>query len=523
MSYTALYRKFRPSRFEDVKGQDHIVTTLKNQIKAERIGHAYLFCGTRGTGKTTIAKIFAKAVNCEHPVDGSPCNECAVCKAINSQTSMNVIEIDAASNSSVDNVRQIVEEVQYSPTEGRYKVYIIDEVHALSSGAYNALLKTLEEPPEYVIFILATTELHKIPVTILSRCQRYDFHRISIDTIAARMDELLQIEQVEAEEKAVRYIAKAADGSLRDGLSLLDQCIAFYLGEKLTYDKVLETLGAVDTVIFQNLLTAILEENVVKAVEQLEEMVIAGRDLGQFVNDFIWYLRNLLMVKASDRATDIVDVSNEQLASMEEMAQKVDTEIIMRYIHVLSELTRQLTISTQKRVLVETALIRLCRPQMGTEELDILDRIRQLEKKMEQGVPVAAQPVINSQPVASVEPQVQITEPEILPEAMPEDLRKVAENWSRILQSLPMPFPIMLAKARPSINHDNGLLLVFADSTGYDYVRNEEHMEALKNAIRGTIQKEVVVEVQLVASNEERNSRFPDITKKVNMPIEFED
>lgn len=202
MSYTALYRKFRPQEFEDVKGQEHIVTTLKNQIKADRIGHAYLFCGTRGTGKTTIAKIFAKAVNCEHPVDGSPCGECPACKAIAAGNSMNVIEIDAASNNGVDNIRQIREEVEYRPTEGKYKVYIIDEVHMLSIGAFNALLKTLEEPPSYVIFILATTEAHKIPITILSRCQRYDFRRISIETISARLMELMEKEQVTVEERA---------------------------------------------------------------------------------------------------------------------------------------------------------------------------------------------------------------------------------------------------------------------------------------------------------------------------------
>lgn len=210
MAYQALYRKWRPGTFEDVKGQEHIVTTLKNQIKLDRIGHAYLFCGTRGTGKTTVAKIFAKTVNCLHPVDGSPCNECAMCKAIDAQTSMNVIEIDAASNNGVDNIREIREEVSYSPTEGRFKVYIIDEVHMLSTGAFNALLKTLEEPPSYVIFILATTEAHKIPITILSRCQRYDFKRITIDTIAARLNELIEKEALDVEPRAVRYIAKAA-------------------------------------------------------------------------------------------------------------------------------------------------------------------------------------------------------------------------------------------------------------------------------------------------------------------------
>ena len=207
MSYTALYRKFRPDNFDDVKGQDHIVTTLTNQIKANRIGHAYLFCGTRGTGKTTVAKILAKAVNCEHPVNGSPCNECAMCKAIQAGTAMNVIEIDAASNIGVDNIREIREEVAYRPTEGKYKVYIIDEVHMLSIGAFNALLKTLEEPPSYVIFILATTEAHKIPITILSRCQRYDFRRISTGTIAGRLRELADAEGIDAEDAALAYVA----------------------------------------------------------------------------------------------------------------------------------------------------------------------------------------------------------------------------------------------------------------------------------------------------------------------------
>ena len=310
MSYTALYRKFRPDNFSDVKGQDHIVTTLTNQIKHNRIGHAYLFCGTRGTGKTTVAKILAKAVNCEHPVDGSPCNQCAMCKAIQAGTAMNVIEIDAASNNGVDNIREIREEVSYRPTEGKYKVYIIDEVHMLSTGAFNALLKTLEEPPSYVIFILATTEAHKIPITILSRCQRYDFHRITIDTIASRLEELLNIEGVEAEEKAVRYVAKAGDGSMRDALSLLDQCIAFYLGQTLTYDKVLEVLGAVDTEVFSKLLRRVIQGDVTGSIHILEELIVGGRELGQFVGDFTWYMRNLLLVKTSEEPEEAIDVSS---------------------------------------------------------------------------------------------------------------------------------------------------------------------------------------------------------------------
>ena len=358
MSYTALYRKFRPQEFEDVKGQDHIVTTLKNQIKYDRIGHAYLFCGTRGTGKTTIAKIFAKAVNCEHPVDGSPCGECPTCRAIAAGTSMNVIEIDAASNNGVDNIREIREEVAYRPTEGKYKVYIIDEVHMLSAGAFNALLKTLEEPPSYVIFILATTEVYKIPITILSRCQRYDFHRISIDTITARLSDILKAEGVQAEEKAVRYVAKAGDGSMRDSLSLLDQCIAFYLGQELTYDKVLEVLGAVDTEVFSHMLREIIAGNILNTLSLLERLVIEGKELSQFVNEFTWYLRNLLLVKSSDDMEDVLDMSSENLALLKEEAQMIEPEVLMRYIRIFSDLANQVKYSSQKRILIEIALIK---------------------------------------------------------------------------------------------------------------------------------------------------------------------
>ena len=338
MSYMALYRKFRPDEFEDVKGQDAIVKTLKNQIKAERIGHAYLFCGTRGTGKTSVAKIFAKAVNCEHPVDGSPCGECAMCKAISSGASMNVIEIDAASNNGVDNIREIREEVAYRPTEGRYKVYIIDEVHMLSIGAFNALLKTLEEPPEYVIFILATTEAHKIPITILSRCQRYDFKRITIETISERLKELIGKEQLDVEDKAVRYIAKMADGSMRDSLSLLDQCASFYIGERLTYDHVLEVLGAVDTEVFSRLLRELIAMDVHRVIETVDELVMQGRELSQLSADFTWYLRNLLLVKSSETVRQDISLALTIpiLADEDGLAEKA-AAVIMDYFKISTE------------------------------------------------------------------------------------------------------------------------------------------------------------------------------------------
>ena len=470
MSYTALYRKFRPQDFEDVKGQEHIVTTLKNQMKADRIGHAYLFCGTRGTGKTTIAKILAKAVNCEHPVDGSPCNECETCQAINAGTSMNVIEIDAASNNGVDNIREIREEVAYRPAKGRYKVYIIDEVHMLSTGAFNALLKTLEEPPSYVIFILATTEAHKIPITILSRCQRYDFKRITVDTIAARLTELMDKEGTDVEEKAIRYISKAADGSMRDALSLLDQCIAFYLGETLTYEKALEVLGAVDTQVFSRLLRLVVKQDTAGAIRTLEDLIIQGRELGQFVADFIWYLRNLLLVKTSDAPEEAVDVSAENMELLKEEGRMLDAETLMRYIRIFSELSNQIRYASQKRVLVEIALIKLCQPVMETNLDSLFDRIRVLEEKLENGVvmtgPAQAEGYASqtADAVRSTKPEEMPAEPEAKPaKAAPEDLQYIKKNWNSIVRETKGFLQQMLLTSEPKYNGNTGEPVLYVE------------------------------------------------------------
>lgn len=523
MSYTALYRKFRPTEFEDVKGQEHIVRTLRNQINAGRIGHAFLFCGTRGTGKTTIAKILAKAVNCEHPVDGSPCNECAVCQSINNQSSMNVIEIDAASNNGVDNIREIVEDVQYSPTQGNYKVYIIDEVHMLSTGAFNALLKTLEEPPSYVIFILATTEAHKIPITILSRCQRYDFRRITIDVIAARLHELLEKEQVQAEEKAVRYIAKVGDGSMRDALSLLDRCIAFYLGEELTYNKVLEILGAVDVDIFSQLFCHVAKGNVTGCMEILEELVVRGRELGQVVSDFTWYLRNLLLVKTSEQAQDIVDVSTEHFTVMQEECELVDAETLMRYIRIMSELSNQIRYASQKRVLIEIAWIKLCRPSMENNYDSLLDRVRVLENKMEQGIPVQMVENATNAPSKPASQPVNEETVEALQKAVPEDLQEVAKNWDRICGLLSGTLKALVREATPSVGEGNSLLLIFDNDVQCGMFESEGHKEELKNAIERQIQKEITVKGKFVDQRTMQQDVMLDLTKLTKMPIDFED
>ncbi len=512
MSYTALYRKFRPDNFADVKGQDHIVTTLTNQIKANRIGHAYLFCGTRGTGKTTVAKILAKAVNCQHPVNGSPCNECEMCRAIQAGTSMNVIEIDAASNNGVDNIREIREEVSYRPTEGNYKVYIIDEVHMLSTGAFNALLKTLEEPPSYVIFILATTEAHKIPITILSRCQRYDFHRISIDTIAARLDELLKAEGVEAEGKAVRYVAKAGDGSMRDALSLLDQCIAFYLGETLTYDKVLDVLGAVDTEVFSQLLRRVLEGDVTGAIRVLEELIVGGRELGQFVSDFTWYMRNLLLVKTSDNPEEAIDVSSENLKLLQEESDMVDVETLMRYIRIFSDLSNQIRFAAQKRVLVEIALIKLCRPAMETNLDSVLDRIRVLEQKIEER-PVQ-QVIVQQSGTDPVSAKGQETVQQKKPQkAAPEDLQKIVANWKVIVNQTTAVFKQALLKSIPKYNGETGkpvLFVEFQTPLGRNYPDDSEAKQELQQIIEQHLGKSI--ELHMLVAEEHQHTNLTQIT-----------
>lgn len=526
MSYTALYRKFRPQEFEDVKGQEHIVTTLKNQIKADRIGHAYLFCGTRGTGKTTVAKIFAKAVNCEHPVDGSPCGKCPACQGIAAGTSMNVIEIDAASNNGVDNIRQIREEVSYRPTEGKYKVYIIDEVHMLSAGAFNALLKTLEEPPAYVIFILATTEAHKIPITILSRCQRYDFHRISIDTITDRLAELMRTEQVDVEERALRYVAKAGDGSMRDALSLLDQCIAFHLGEKLTYENVLEVLGAVDTEVFSALLRQVLAKDVTGAIRTVDHLVDQGRELGQMVNDFTWYMRNLLLIQSADDMEEVLDMSADHLAALKEEAQMVEPETLIRYIRIFSELSSQIRYAAQKRILLEIAIIKLCRPQMEKDLSALNERMDDMEQKLESGAFVSAAPQSAAVPVTggTQAPAAQAPEKTQLPKAIPEDIKQVMNNWRSVISEMGGITRQYLNQAVPTLGPAGELLLMFDDANAFAYLNDNKAgcIDHLKEMITQRCAKQVEVQLRLNEGGRSAANTVPDLRQLINFDIEEE-
>ncbi len=531
MSYTALYRKWRPERFEDVKGQDAIVKTLKNQIASGRIGHAYLFCGTRGTGKTTVAKIFAKAVNCENPKDGNPCLECASCKAIASASSMNVMEIDAATYNGVDRIRDIVEDVSYSPSFGKYKVYIIDEAHNLSSGAFNALLKTLEEPPEYVIFILATTEVHRILVTIQSRCQRYDFKRIAVDIIVDRLKELMAGESIEASDKALRYIARMADGALRDAISLFDQCNSYYYGQTLSYDMVLEVLGTVDVEIFSELVRDLMTADLKDAMELLENIIIQGRELSQFITDLIWYLRNLLLIKTSDQngIEEILDISSENLKRLKEEAMLLTQETIMRYIRIFSELSGDLKYSSQKRVLIEVAIIKLCKPEMETDYSSVTERVRILEAETDRLTKAINELNLDtlSEGFPRIEKREEAVKTEVIP--LPEDIEKnvIAAGKRRveITSYLTGMMKHMLSGAIWSAESKDKLLIIPKDSVMAGYLKDEIYAANLDEAITKVIGAHVDFEIKAPVNEPLKRTKYTELStiKGIDMEIEEEE
>ena len=569
--YLALYRKYRPNDFDDVRGRDAIVRTLKNQIISGRIGHSYLFCGTRGTGKTTIARIFARAANCENQHDGNPCGECPTCRAIQAEANLNVTELDAASNNSVDDIRSIVDQVEYSPTQGRFRVFIIDEVHMLSNAAFNALLKTLEEPPSYVIFILATTEPNKLPVTILSRCQRYDFGRLSTDVIEGRLREVAQMEGLEVEEKAFRYIAGAADGSMRDGLSLLDQCNAFnYGGGALTYERTLEILGAVDTSVFGDLYRSIHDGKVADALKVLDEILLQGRELMQFVTDFTWYLRNLMLLKASEETARSLDVSMDNLRLMIDQARMSDMEEIMRYIKVFSALPDLIRYSPNRRILTEMTIIRACRSAMddgaGDGEPLLLDKIKNRIREMETqlynnemtieavaggagaggaffsgsgtgagvsgpgGIAAAAAQGRGNPGLAgggrgsssgifaggvAAAPAVA----QELPPALPDEIRDIVANWSQYASEAPRGSRrLALKNARLSLGDHGQLLIIFEKEYGNPYMyqlkddngesthRVDNDRRELQQYLQGKVGKAIEIEYRVL----DRGGRITD-------------
>jgi len=395
MTYTALYRRWRPLVFEDVVEQEHVVKTLKYSVKTGRISHAYLFCGTRGTGKTSMAHILSRAINCLNPQDGNPCNECEICKGIMSGSVMDVIEIDAASNNSVDNIREIRDEVVYTPSRAKYKVYIIDEVHMLSSGAFNALLKTLEEPPGHTVFILATTEPHKLPATVLSRCQRFDFRRISIEGIMDRLDKISSSNGVTIQKEALRLIAKMAEGALRDAISLLDQCIS--LGKsRISPDDVISVAGLVKDTFTEGLVNAIKAGDVDRVLSLVDELVMSGKDISRFVSDLLQYYRNLLLCKVAGKPEDVIEAPHDAIMVMRKQSENFDRGEIVYILKELSILESNLKWAGNPRILLEVALIKLCCNELSPGNDDILERLDALERK------VANADIMNTNPAAKI-------------------------------------------------------------------------------------------------------------------------
>lgn len=387
--YQALYRKWRPQTFSDVIGQEHIVDTLKNQIIHNRISHAYLFCGSRGTGKTTTAKIFSRAVNCLHPVDGNPCNECEACLGILNGSNIDVVEIDAASNNKVDNIREIRDEVIYPPADVKYKVYIIDEAHMLTTSAFNALLKTLEEPPAYVIFILATTEFHKIPATILSRCQKFDFKRITYRDTAKRVQQVVEKDGLKVSPEGIKLLAKAADGSIRDALSILDQCVSAGKDE-IGFEDIANILGASDPAFVSKLGNAVIGEDISSALLMVNEAVYNGTDILKLSDDLIEYFRNLMIVKTTKKPLDVLDVSEETIAELEQAAKRIPLNRILHIIEVLFDTMSYAKFITNPKIALETAMLKIAAKETDRDLDAILNRIELLEQKSMQTPAVEA-------------------------------------------------------------------------------------------------------------------------------------
>lgn len=531
--HKALYREYRPLVFDDVIGQDHIIRTLKNQIKENSMSHAYLFCGTRGTGKTTTAKILSRAVNCQAGDQDHPCNQCPSCQSILDSSNLDVIEIDAASNNSVDDIRELRDTVKYTPANSKYKVYIIDEVHMLSQGAFNALLKTLEEPPSYVIFILATTEPNKIPATILSRCQRFDFKRVSVGDLIDRMKLICQSESIDIDEDALRIIARNGQGSVRDALSILDKCLSFG-GNILTGDQVLELLGGSDPDQLLKMAKSIMDSDVCKSMEMIEDYFMWGKDLRLLVEDITDFFRSLMMVKIFGQASDLVDLTRDQAQTMMALAKDIDTEEIIRILTILSDLSEKLRFSTNQRMTLEIYIMKLASPAMDQSYQALAKRLEKIEKLVEDGRisintnlsldqvnQLALAQSVNQLPGQVYSGQDHVTKSsldrgdkfDIIDD---EDLVLINENWDRFLDQMKadkkMPLRAFLIQ-KHGLRYKNGILyIILEDKFEFAIERLEE--EANKAYIQDTLSRICGLKIDL---------RFIKLTDMKNMNFDQED
>ena len=510
MGYVALYREWRPKIFEDVVGQEHISRTLQNAIKNNRIAHAYLFCGPRGTGKTSSAKVFAKALNCQQGPTVSPCNQCENCLGINQSTSMDVLEIDAASNRGIDEIRDLRDKVKFSPTEGKFKVYIIDEVHMLTTEAFNALLKTLEEPPQHVVFILATTEPHKIPMTILSRCQRFDFRRITTEAIVKRLELVAAHNGTKVAGEALLLIARAAEGGMRDALSLLDQCIAFS-GDDVTIEEVNGVLGAVSTDLLLATAQSLVEYDTTRALQIINNLVLQGKDIKQYAKDLMEHLRNLLLVKVCSDVSGMLAMTEEAMTELQQQAGLFSQGRLESLIALLSDVEREMKWSTQPRLLLELSFIRGNKQGDGgrveitqSQSPDLLDKLAELERKLAQlqaqidggaVVPATRQERKSSPAKGSVRAnRLSIN----MADNQPEELRLYQENWPAILEGVrrsKVTVHALLINGTPGHFQKDVLTLVFPEENSFHLERLEQ--EDNRRVVQQVIKKITGQEMRL--------------------------
>lgn len=476
MGYQALYRKWRPQTFTELVGQTAVVTALSNQVKEGRLAHAYLFTGSRGTGKTSAAKILARAVNCKNPKDGNPCNECEVCRGLLNETILDVMEIDAASNNGVDNIRRIRDEVLYPPTAGKYKVYIIDEVHMLSAGAFNAFLKTLEEPPEHVIFILATTDPHKVLPTILSRCQRFDFGRIGLSDLVARLQFVCEQEGITVAPRALSQIARSADGGMRDALSLLDGCLAIG-GKDLSAEVVRQALGTVGDVFLTNLTDALMNGRTAEALNMTAAEYARGADLFLLYESLLRHCCDLMLFASGAEPDELTATDEDLCRAMKAQAQRIPQERLVRMIHLISETLSEARLSKSAKTLFNAMLVRISRPEMTPDLASVLDRIARLEqgRPMTAPAPVAAVEEPPAPAATEAPPAPVAEEPPVSAPPAEEPAGDLTADWADILRDIKEqvgngPLISFLNMAEVQVHRD-GLYLVMASENECEMMR----------------------------------------------------
>ncbi len=516
MSYLTLYRKWRPKTFDEVKGREEIVTILKNQIKNNRISHAYLFCGTRGTGKTSVAKIFARAVNCENPIDASPCYKCDTCKALDGNN-LDIIEIDAASNNGVDNIRDIRTEAEYLPNIGKYKVYIIDEVHMLSSGAFNALLKILEEPPEYIIFILATTEINKIPVTIISRCQRFDFLPIDKYVIFDHLKYVINKEKIDISDEALLYISDMADGGFRDALSILEQIAAYGIDSKLELNDIMKILGRDTFIKYSKLLEYISIKNLIKMNELVDKIISEGKTYEVFINEFANYVKNLNLMKITGDVFD--NLSKDEFDCIVNDCDRFSTEYLAFVFDKLLTLNENLKKFENKRMYIDLMLIKIAIPREDSDTSDLLIRIQNLEHRID-NISIDT----NQVTIEKSEEKDDLYQEYLLPENKEElkklstDIKQVIKNWNTINwenKNTAGKIRQWLSKASIAIRNDR---LSIVTSSDMAYERLKRNIENIKK----TIEEEIEVAIEIDISMANVNINKIDLSKMIDFEIEKE-